>query len=106
MIRSCSPPRPDRPFRRRDQLRRFGSLNLASVNSSTFFDVSSSRAKDSGFDIYTADPSGVDTVFGAGLSDAGLTAFQMLSVDVKGGSPLQLSFTIRDAETGSWIPRC
>jgi hypothetical protein len=68
-------------------------LTVASVNSSEFFDVSDSRAKDSGYDIYTADPNGVDFVFTpTGLPDAGLTGFQSFHIDVTGGSTVQVLF--------------
>jgi hypothetical protein len=76
------------------------SFTLASVNSSQFFEVSNSRAKGSGFDIYTEFPSGVDLVFGTGLPDAGLTDFQSFHVDVDGTNRLRVVFRITDNGDG------
>jgi hypothetical protein len=76
------------------------AFTLASVNSSQFFDASDSRANDSGFDLFADDPAGVDTVFGVGLPDAGLTDFQSFDVEVTGGGNLQLVLAIQDNGDG------
>jgi pimeloyl-ACP methyl ester carboxylesterase len=76
------------------------TVALASVNSSFFFAASGSRAGGSGFDIFTEDPSGVDTSFGGGLPDAGLTDWQSVNVPIAGGGPLTLTFNVRDLGDG------
>jgi hypothetical protein len=74
---------------------------LASVNSSTFFEASASRARGTGFDILAADPADVDVVFEAtGQPDAGLTGFQLFSADVIGGENLEVLLTIQDNGDG------
>jgi hypothetical protein len=72
---------------------------VASVNNSHFFEMSDSRGKNSGFDIYTDDPSDVDFTFGTGLPDSGLTDFQSFTVGVT-GSHVTLTFTIQDNGDG------
>jgi hypothetical protein len=76
-------------------------LTVASVNSSSFFPASASRAAGTGFDILTEDPSGVDTVFGpVGDPDAGLTDFQLFTTDLTSGGTVQVVFTIQDNGDG------
>ncbi|MBC7978338.1 MAG: choice-of-anchor L domain-containing protein, partial [Myxococcales bacterium] len=75
------------------------SFTIASVNSSLFFDASASRAAGTGFDLFTDDPSAVDTVFGVGLPDAGLTDFQSFDIDVTPGD-LQVVLSIQDNGDG------
>jgi hypothetical protein len=72
---------------------------VASVNNSHFFEMSDSRGKNSGFDIYTDDPSDVDLTFGTGLPDSGLTDFQSFTVGVT-GSHVTVTFTIQDNGDG------
>jgi pimeloyl-ACP methyl ester carboxylesterase len=72
----------------------------ASVNGSVFSAVSASTAGGSGFDIFTDNPQGVDTFFGAGLPDAGLTGFLSASVLVVGGQTVTLEFSIEDRGDG------
>lgn len=85
------------------------AFSLASVNSSNFFDVSNSRAKDTGYDLYALNPSGVDDFDPkedacppgqACTADAGLTGFQGFSVDVTGGSELTVILRIADSGDG------
>lgn len=74
---------------------------VASVNDSKFFLVSNSRALGSGFDIYTANPNGVDNPpFDVGKPDAGLTGFHAFSAEVLEGADLRVVFTIGDAGDG------
>lgn len=72
----------------------------ASVNSSFFFPASSSRAGGSGFDIFTEDPTEVDTIFGNGLPDAGVTDFQSVDVPVQSNGTITLTFSIEDQGDG------
>lgn len=76
------------------------TIASASVNSSFFFAASGSRAGGTGFDIFTEDPSGVDTSFGGGLPDAGVTDWQSVEVPIAGGGPVTLEFTIGDLGDG------
>lgn len=76
------------------------TIASASVNSSFFFAASGSRAGGTGFDIFTEDPSGVDTSFGGGLPDAGVTDWQSVEVEIAGGGPVTLQFTIGDLGDG------
>lgn len=76
------------------------SIVLASVNSSTFFAASSSRAGGSGFDIFTEFPSGVDLIFEGGQPDAGLTDFQSVDVPIEANGPITLTFSIEDLSDG------
>jgi hypothetical protein len=73
---------------------------LASVNSSTFFAVSDSRGKDTGFDIFTGETDGVDNDFPGGFPDAGLTDFRVFGAPVTPLEPLELRFRIRDTGDG------
>jgi Domain of unknown function (DUF5011) len=74
---------------------------LASVNTSEFFDSSESRADGTGYDLYTANPNDIDTVFGdVGLPDAGLTDFQSFHAAVTPGSQLEVLLTIADNGDG------
>lgn len=75
-------------------------IAFASVNSSFFFAASGSRAGGSGFDIFTEDPAEVDTSFGGGLPDAGLTDWQHVKVPVDSSGPITLRFDIRDLGDG------
>jgi hypothetical protein len=62
----------------------------ASVNGSSFFPVSASRAGGSGFDIFTE----------SGSPDAGLTGFRLVTASVAGGGPVTLKFSIEDKGDG------
>jgi pimeloyl-ACP methyl ester carboxylesterase len=75
-------------------------IGFASVNSSFFFAASASRAGGTGFAIFTENPSGVDTSFGGGLPDAGLTDWQSVKVEIAGGGPLTVVFNVRDLGDG------
>lgn len=75
-------------------------IALASVNSSTFFDASAERAGGTTFDIFTANPDGVDAVFTGGLPDAGITDFQTVAVDLASAGSWRLVFEIRDLGDG------
>ena len=76
------------------------TIATASVNSSFFFAASGSQAGGTGFDIFTENPSGVDTSFGGGLPDAGVTDWQSVAVEIAGGGPVTLEFTIGDLGDG------
>lgn len=74
---------------------------LASVNASYFFDVSESRADNSGYDIYTPNPSGIDNPpFDLGLPDAGLTDFQSFHAAVTPNSELEVVLSLLDNGDG------
>lgn len=73
---------------------------LASVNTSFFYPATASRAGGSGFDLFTPDPSGVDTVFGIGLPDAGLTGFVPVSVPFQSNGQITLRFSVSDLGDG------
>ena len=74
---------------------------FASVNSSFFFPASNQVASGSGFDIFTADPSGVDTEFGVGLPDAGLTGFTSVSASFTSSTGIiHLDYYISDLGDG------
>jgi hypothetical protein len=72
------------------------TIASVSVDSAAFFPAFTSIAGGTGFDIFTADPSGVDTQFGGGLPDAGLTDWLSGSADVVPGSTITLVFGIGD----------
>ena len=76
------------------------TIASASVNSSFFFAASGSRAAGTGFDIFTEDPSGVDTDFSGGLPDAGVTDWQKVDVAIADGGPATLVFRIGDRGDG------
>lgn len=76
------------------------TVAFASVNSAFFFAASASRAGGSGFDIFTPNPSGVDTSFPGGLPDAGLTDWQRVDVPIQGGGPVTLRFRVLDLGDG------
>lgn len=75
-------------------------ITAASVNSSTFFAASESQAGGSGFDIFTEDPTGVDTLFGTGLPDAGLTGFETVNVEIASGELVTLELFLEDRGDG------
>jgi pimeloyl-ACP methyl ester carboxylesterase len=76
-------------------------IPLASADHSFFHDASPSRAGGTGYDIYTADPAGVDTEFTFdGLADAGITARQKARIAVTPGQPLTVELEIRDGGDG------
>ncbi|MFY2561770.1 choice-of-anchor A family protein [Corallococcus terminator] len=75
------------------------------VNSAHFFDVSHTRAKDTGFDLFADDPADVDyfPVTYSGIPifpDAGITNYKIVNVPVQGGGPLTLEFSIQDLGDG------
>ncbi|MBZ4417972.1 choice-of-anchor A family protein [Myxococcus sp. RHSTA-1-4] len=80
---------------------------MASVNSSIFYDVSSTRAAGTGFDtLFADDPWGVD-FFPASyppevllFPDAGITDFRTVNVEVSSGGTVTLEFEIRDLGDG------
>ncbi len=76
------------------------TIALANVDSSFFIPVSSPRAGGTGYNLYTEDPSGVDTTFGVGLPDAGVTVWQSVDVDVPFEGPFFLQFRIADVGDG------
>jgi pimeloyl-ACP methyl ester carboxylesterase len=77
------------------------TVAFASVNSSSFFAVSNQIAGGSGFDIFTPYPSGVDTEFGTGLPDAGLTDFISITTPINSTSGnITLTFSIGDLGDG------
>jgi pimeloyl-ACP methyl ester carboxylesterase len=73
---------------------------LASVNTSFFYPATASRAGGSGFDLFTPDPSGVDTEFGSGLPDAGLTGFMPVSVPFQSNGQITLRLAVADLGDG------
>lgn len=73
---------------------------LASVNTSFFYPATVSRAGGSGFDLFTPDPQGVDTVFGTGLPDAGLTGFVPVSVPFQSNGQITLKLSVADLGDG------
>lgn len=75
-------------------------FTLSSVNDSRFFEASDSHAKGTGFDLYADEPAGLDSLFGGLFPDAGLTDFQVFSVDVVPNSQVQLTFAIQDNGDG------
>jgi pimeloyl-ACP methyl ester carboxylesterase len=72
----------------------------SSVNSAAFIPVSATNAGGSGFDLFTENPSGVDTSFGGGLPDAGVTGFRNISVEIAGDGQVTLEFLIEDRGDG------
>ncbi|MEM9460892.1 MAG: cellulose binding domain-containing protein [Myxococcota bacterium] len=78
------------------------SVNLAEENPHYFFDVSAALAGGTHFDIFTEDPSGVDSQFDAGgaLPDAGITGFQTVEYDLPSTGSWTLVFEIRDLGDG------
>jgi hypothetical protein len=79
--------------------------SIATVNSSHFFEVSDSRALDTGFNIFSDDPSGVDHAVDfenstAPKADAGLTGFQTATIAIPGGGNHAIEFQIYDAGDG------
>ncbi|RKH46407.1 choice-of-anchor A family protein [Corallococcus sicarius] len=79
----------------------------SSVNSATFFDVSSTRAAGTGYDVLFADdPSGVDLFPGNYppeimlFPDAGITDFRTVNFEVASGGPVTIEFTISDLGDG------
>jgi hypothetical protein len=83
-----------------DDLSGTRTFNVATVNSAKFFPISDTRGKASGFDLFTDDPTNVDTVFGTGLPDAGLTDFQTFSVPVTENSTITVTFKVQDTGDG------
>ncbi|HMG56531.1 MAG TPA: choice-of-anchor L domain-containing protein, partial [Kofleriaceae bacterium] len=75
-------------------------FTVATVNDAHFFEASDSHAKGTGFDLYANDTFGVTTVFGGVFPDAGLTDFQVFSVEVTPGSKITLTFSIQDNGDG------
>ncbi|QAT84875.1 hypothetical protein EJ065_3312 [Corallococcus coralloides] len=79
----------------------------SSVNSATFFDVSSTRAAGTGYDtLFADDPSGVD-YFPATyppeimlFPDAGITDFRTVNFEVLRGTPVTIEFEISDLGDG------
>lgn len=78
------------------------SVNLAEINPHYFFDVSAALAGGTQFDIFTDDPSGIDSQFGTGgaLPDAGITGFQSVEYDLPSTGSWTLVFEIRDLGDG------
>ncbi len=71
------------------------------VDNAAFFPASVDRAGGSGFDLFTEDPAGVDTVFGpTGLPDAGLTDFLLATASFESSGEITLSFAIQDVGDG------
>jgi cysteine-rich repeat protein len=75
-------------------------IAAASVNSSFFTPAFDSVAGGTGFDIFTPDPSDVDTEFPGGLPDAGVTGFQRVTAAVRPGEVVRLEFAIGDLGDG------
>lgn len=75
-------------------------IALASVNTSFFHPATESRADGSGFDLFTHDPSGVDSQFGTGSPDAGLTGFIPVNVPFQSNGQITLRFTVSDLGDG------
>lgn len=73
----------------------------ANVDSTTFFPASVGEAAGSGFDLFTADPSGVDSSFGStGSSDAGLTRFVWINAPYRSSGQVTVTFSITDSGDG------
>lgn len=76
-------------------------IATAGVDSAPFFPASASRAAGSGFDLFTASPSGVDEQFGStGSPDAGLTDFLPVDVAFESDGQIVLHFSISDVGDG------
>lgn len=76
------------------------TIALANVDSSFFIPVSSPRAGGTGYNLYAEEPAGVDSAFGVGLPDAGVTVWQSVDVDVPFQGPFALQFRIADVGDG------
>ncbi|MCA8950048.1 MAG: choice-of-anchor L domain-containing protein [Planctomycetes bacterium] len=73
-----------------------GAGRRIEVDSVSFFPAFTSNAGGTGFDIFTEDPEGVDTVFDGGLPDAGLTDWISASGTVTPGDTITIAFGIGD----------
>jgi hypothetical protein len=79
-------------------------IETAEVDFTALLDVTAANAGGSGFDLFTADPSGVDSSFapeGPGVfADAGLTGFKSAIEPVVSGGQITLEFSIKDVGDG------